>query len=84
MTDPQSPLADVGVTGLATMGRNLARNLASRGHRAAVHVQTGSAPCWPSSGCWGAATTVRGWAALPSPGPSVVSAGDQQADSSIG
>jgi 6-phosphogluconate dehydrogenase len=31
------PTADIGVTGLATMGRNLARNLASRGFTVAVH-----------------------------------------------
>jgi 6-phosphogluconate dehydrogenase len=37
MTNQGMPLADVGVTGLATMGRNLARNLASRGHVVAVH-----------------------------------------------
>ena len=37
MTAPSPRLADVGVTGLATMGRNLARNLASRGHVVAVH-----------------------------------------------
>ncbi|WP_336216763.1 NADP-dependent phosphogluconate dehydrogenase [Nonomuraea sp. LPB2021202275-12-8] len=30
-------LADIGVTGLATMGRNLARNLARHGHAVAVH-----------------------------------------------
>ncbi len=29
--------AHIGVTGLATMGRNLARNFARRGHRVAVH-----------------------------------------------
>jgi 6-phosphogluconate dehydrogenase len=37
MTPLDEPLAVVGVTGLATMGRNLARNLASRGHVVAVH-----------------------------------------------
>lgn len=30
-------LANVGVTGLAVMGRNLARNLARHGHVVAVH-----------------------------------------------
>src|SRR3982750_347722 len=29
--------ADIGVTGLAVMGRNLARNLARHGHTVAVH-----------------------------------------------
>ncbi len=29
--------ADIGVTGLAVMGRNLARNLARHGHRVALH-----------------------------------------------
>jgi 6-phosphogluconate dehydrogenase len=29
--------AQIGVTGLATMGRNLARNLARHGHTVAVH-----------------------------------------------
>jgi len=37
MSPLEEPLAVVGVTGLATMGRNLARNLASRGHVVAVH-----------------------------------------------
>ena len=32
--------ADIGVTGLATMGRNLARNLARHGHTVAVHNRT--------------------------------------------
>jgi len=32
-----SELAQIGVTGLAVMGRNLARNLARHGHRVAVH-----------------------------------------------
>ncbi|MFZ5851476.1 MAG: NADP-dependent phosphogluconate dehydrogenase [Actinomycetota bacterium] len=36
-----TPTADVGVTGLSTMGRNLARNLARRGYRVAVHNRTG-------------------------------------------
>ena len=30
-------LADIGVTGLAVMGRNLARNIARHGHAVAVH-----------------------------------------------
>ena len=30
-------LARIGVTGLAVMGRNLARNLARHGHAVAVH-----------------------------------------------
>ncbi|MGI8869572.1 MAG: NADP-dependent phosphogluconate dehydrogenase [Mycobacteriales bacterium] len=34
--------ADIGVTGLATMGRNLARNLARHGHSVAVHNRTTS------------------------------------------
>lgn len=29
--------ADIGVTGLAVMGRNLARNFARHGHRVALH-----------------------------------------------
>ncbi|HEY8455941.1 MAG TPA: NADP-dependent phosphogluconate dehydrogenase [Actinopolymorphaceae bacterium] len=36
--EPQ--LADIAVTGLATMGRNLARNLARHGHTVAVHNRT--------------------------------------------
>ena len=32
--------ADIGVTGLATMGRNLARNFARHGHTVAVHNRT--------------------------------------------
>ncbi|ROR72556.1 NADP-dependent phosphogluconate dehydrogenase [Bogoriella caseilytica] len=35
-----SQLADVGVTGLAVMGLNLARNLARHGHKVAVHNRT--------------------------------------------
>ncbi|MEU8245556.1 NADP-dependent phosphogluconate dehydrogenase [Nonomuraea sp. NPDC048916] len=35
-------LADIGVTGLATMGRNLARNLARHGYAVAVHNRTAS------------------------------------------
>ena len=33
----EQSLADVGVTGLAVMGRNLARNLARHGHVVALH-----------------------------------------------
>ncbi|MCW2812286.1 MAG: gndA, partial [Friedmanniella sp.] len=33
-------LAQIGVTGLAVMGRNLARNFARHGHRVAVHNRT--------------------------------------------
>ena len=33
-------LAHIGVTGLATMGRNLARNLARHGHVVALHNRT--------------------------------------------
>ena len=33
-------LAQIGVTGLAVMGRNLARNFARRGHRVAIHNRT--------------------------------------------
>ena len=40
MTDPTAPLAQIGVTGLATMGRNLARNLARHGHVVALHNRT--------------------------------------------
>ena len=32
-----SELAQIGVTGLAVMGRNLARNFARHGHRVAIH-----------------------------------------------
>ena len=32
--------AEIGVTGLATMGRNLARNLARHGHVVALHNRT--------------------------------------------
>ena len=35
-------LADIGVTGLATMGRNLARNLARHGYAVAVHNRSAS------------------------------------------
>jgi hypothetical protein len=35
-----SDLAQIGVAGLAVMGRNLARNLARHGHRVAVHNRT--------------------------------------------
>src|SRR5438445_3692686 len=38
MTQPAS--AQIGVTGLAVMGRNLARNLARHGHTVAVHNRT--------------------------------------------
>ena len=37
---PQRSGADIGVTGLAVMGRNLARNLARNGHVVAVHNRT--------------------------------------------
>ncbi len=33
----EQPAADIGVTGLAVMGRNLARNLARHGHAVALH-----------------------------------------------
>ena len=36
----QTGQADIAVTGLATMGKNLARNLARRGHTVAVHNRT--------------------------------------------
>src|SRR5690606_8970800 len=35
-----SELAQIGVTGLAVMGRNLARNFARNGYRVAVHNRT--------------------------------------------
>jgi 6-phosphogluconate dehydrogenase len=35
-------IADIGVTGLAVMGRNLARNLARHGHTVALHNRTSS------------------------------------------
>jgi 6-phosphogluconate dehydrogenase len=34
------PIADIGVTGLGVMGRNLARNLARHGHSVALHNRT--------------------------------------------
>jgi 6-phosphogluconate dehydrogenase len=37
MTDASTPLADIGVTGLAVMGSNLARNFARNGFVTAVH-----------------------------------------------
>ena len=38
MTQPDNQgTADIGVTGLAVMGRNLARNLARHGHVVALH-----------------------------------------------
>lgn len=37
---PVSDEAEIGVSGLATMGRNLARNLARHGHTVAVHNRT--------------------------------------------
>jgi len=40
MTETTSDLATIGVTGLATMGRNLARNLARHGHVVALHNRT--------------------------------------------
>ena len=43
MTDSaSSPRATIGLTGLAVMGRNLARNIASHGHPIAVHNRTTS------------------------------------------
>src|SRR5215472_4662325 len=39
MTESQG-LAQIGVTGLAVMGRNLARNLARHGYRVALHNRT--------------------------------------------
>ena len=35
-----SQTAEIGVSGLATMGRNLARNLARHGHAVALHNRT--------------------------------------------
>jgi 6-phosphogluconate dehydrogenase len=44
MTDHEQPgpkaTADIGLTGLAVMGRNLARNIARHGHTVAVHNRT--------------------------------------------
>jgi len=37
---PESPLAQIGVVGLAVMGSNLARNLARHGYRTAIHNRT--------------------------------------------
>ncbi len=39
-TERPQARADIGVTGLAVMGRNLARNFASRGHVVALHNRT--------------------------------------------
>ena len=38
----EGPTADIGLTGLAVMGRNLARNIARHGHAVAVHNRTAS------------------------------------------
>jgi 6-phosphogluconate dehydrogenase len=38
--DASRATADIGVTGLAVMGRNLARNMATHGHTVAVHNRT--------------------------------------------
>ncbi|GAA1146928.1 NADP-dependent phosphogluconate dehydrogenase [Ornithinicoccus hortensis] len=40
MAAPETPLAQVGVIGLAVMGSNLARNFASHGHTVAVYNRT--------------------------------------------
>ncbi len=40
MADDDNPKAEIGVTGLAVMGANLARNLAHHGFRTAVHNRT--------------------------------------------
>jgi 6-phosphogluconate dehydrogenase len=37
-----APRATIGLTGLATMGRNLARNIARHGHTVAIHNRTGA------------------------------------------
>ncbi|MEJ5913219.1 NADP-dependent phosphogluconate dehydrogenase, partial [Pseudokineococcus sp. 1T1Z-3] len=41
-TPDPGELADIGVTGLAVMGRNLARNIARHGHAVAVHNRSAS------------------------------------------
>ena len=41
-TSPSAARADIGVTGLAVMGRNLARNFARHGHTTALHNRTQS------------------------------------------
>jgi len=41
-SDGEQDLAVIGVTGLAVMGRNLARNIARHGHAVAVHNRTSS------------------------------------------
>ena len=41
-TRPSEARAQIGVTGLAVMGRNLARNLARHGHTVALHNRTQS------------------------------------------
>src|SRR3954471_23789284 len=40
MTSTSAATADIGLTGLAVMGRNLARNMARHGHTVAVHNRT--------------------------------------------
>ncbi len=42
MSIPTPPVgvADIGVTGMAVMGSNLARNLASRGYKVAIPTRT--------------------------------------------
>ena len=42
MTEPRK--ADIGVTGLAVMGRNLARNLARHGHVVSLHNRSPRSP----------------------------------------
>ena len=41
-TDTRTATASIGLTGLAVMGRNLARNIARQGHTIAVHNRTAS------------------------------------------
>ena len=42
MTSTPAATATIGLTGLAVMGRNLARNIARHGHTIAVHNRTTS------------------------------------------
>lgn len=58
----QQATAQIGVTGLAVMGRNLARNLARNGFTVAVHNRSPSAPAASSP-----STAARAPSSRPSP-----------------
>ena len=50
MTTSERATATIGLTGLAVMGRNLARNIARHGHTIAVHNRTHRADDEPRRG----------------------------------